>query len=142
MKMNTQYIQQVLELFLGQCGYFYKATKANIKKSKDFFETFPFVFFNDHFQNELYQIIKTYPYQPYLNTNTDMKIYCYMIYEAFSKKHNLSYKSYETFYDDFEMRCFHETYVYKHYKKNTIHTLIVCVVLICCLLIYINIQEE
>ena len=35
MKINKEYIQETIELFLSQCGYFYEPNKANMKKIKD-----------------------------------------------------------------------------------------------------------
>lgn len=142
MKINKEYIQETIELFLSQCGYFYEPNKANMKKIKDLFEALPFFFFDLHIQGVLYDLLKQHHYTTYINTNEDMKFYCYMLYKECSKTLNLSHKSYHVFYDDFKLRCFRETYHYKHYKKNNIHTLLFCIIIICCVLLYINMCSQ
>ena len=57
--INKYYIQELLENLLSQIGWYYKGTKSNKKKIIVFFESLPFFFFNEKYQNIIYDIIKS-----------------------------------------------------------------------------------
>ena len=58
MKINLHFVKEYLETSLSQLAYFYVPSKANKKKVKDYFESFPFFFFDLALQNQLYAFIQ------------------------------------------------------------------------------------
>ena len=140
MKLNIYFIQEWLEITLSQIGYFYEPTKANNKRIIDFFESFPFFFFNLTFQNEIYTIIKKRPITSYYDSNENMKTFCYLIYKDFNIKYNIPVKTQEEFYANLRYQLHHETSKYKQWKKNNIHTYIFILMIIALGGIYYYIQ--
>ena len=118
--MNVHYIQETLETILSQIGYFYHPTKANKKKIIDFFQSFPYFFFDTHFQNILFEIVQLYPIRSFYDSNEDMRHYCYLIYKHFMQTHNAEYKSQEEFYAHFQYVLESETHMYKKWKQKNI----------------------
>lgn len=141
MQINKYFAQETLEYFLSQCCYFYVPSKANKKKITDLFESLPFFFFDVHIQGILFHVLRDKSYVSSLDNQKDLSEYCYYVYETFSKMLNITYKPKETFFSDFHLRCFHETYKYKYIKKKYIHhaIYILIVILLCilyCLYLY------
>jgi len=141
MKLNVNFIQEGLEVFLAQIGYFYEPTKANRKRIVDFFESFPFFFYNLEFQNEIYNIIKKRPIRSYYDTTENMKEFCYLIYNDFNTKYNIPIKSQEEFYANLKYQLHHETAKYKQWKKNNIHSYIFIIVIFLIVGIYYYFQK-
>lgn len=120
-KINMYYIQETLEQFLSQLGYYYQPNKPNKKKIQDLFESLPFFFYQEHIQNVLYKVIKKQPLVSFYDNNENMKYFCYFIYTEFSKIYQLKYKSQEDFYNGMKHRLYHGTMQYKEWKKNNLH---------------------
>ena len=120
-KINMYYIQETLEQFLSQLGYYYQSNKPNKKKIQDLFESLPFFFYEEHIQNVLYKVIKKQPLVSFYDNNENMKYFCYFIYTEFSKIYQLKYKSQEDFYNGMKHRLYHGTMRYKEWKKNNLH---------------------
>jgi hypothetical protein len=130
MQINTYYSQEALEILLSQLSSFYEPSKVNKKKLKLFFETMPFFFFDPHSQNTLYVITKEKPCSSFLDSQEDMKQYCFYLYQEFSKRMNVPCKSFADFFHDFDLRCFHESEKYKQIKRNFIHTILFVILLL------------
>lgn len=137
MKINKYFIQETLENMLGQLGYYYQPTKANKKRVCDFFESLPFFFFEINFQNRLYETIKTYPIKSYIDSNENMRDFCYFIYKDFSRKYQLNYKEKELFYKIINYQLHNETKKFKKWKQNNIHTYVFILILCIFLIFYI-----
>lgn len=138
--INKYYIQEVLENLLSQVGWYYKSNKSNKKKIITFFESLPFFFFNEIYQNDLYTIIKIEKLSNYIDKNKDMKDFCYNIYLKFSYKYNLRYKNKDKFYDDFLIKIKNNTDSYIKIKKTTYHNIYFFIVIFIILLTYIYIK--
>ncbi len=132
MQINTYYSQEALEVMLSQLASFYKPSKVNKKNLKLFFATMPFFFFDLHSQNTLYMIIKDKPCSSFLDTQDNMKQYCFYLYQEFSKRMNVPCKCFTDFFSDFDLKCFHESEKYKQIKRNNMHTILFVILLIIC----------
>ena len=139
-QLNPYYIQETLERLLSQLGLFYKPCQSNKKKVKDFFLSFPFFFYHDTLQNELYDIIHNKPITSYYDSNETMMNYCFYIYESFSLKYKLNFKTKEEFYEDSKRQMSQESYRYKQWKQSNIrHYLFIALF---CLLIILYVLFE
>ena len=142
MKINKYFVQETIESLLSQLGYFYIPTKANKKRVCDFFQSLPFFFFDLPIQNKLYDIIHIRPLKSYIDSNEDMKEFCYYIYHDFSKIYQMNYKTSQEFYEHFKQQLYSETIKYKKWKKNNIHTYIFIVVFFVFLGIYLYVEMK
>tara|TARA_B110000003_G_C16360304_1_gene422402 strand:+ start:93 stop:533 length:441 start_codon:yes stop_codon:yes gene_type:complete len=130
MKINLHFVKEYLETSLSQLAYFYVPTKANKKKVKDYFESFPFFFFDLALQNQLYAFIQKRPIVSYYDSNENLKTFCYLIYKDFNLSYDLPIKTQEDFYKHLEFQIHSETAKYKQWKKNNIHHFLFFVLLI------------
>ena len=96
-----------------------------------------FFFFNEKYQNIIYDIIKSEKLSTYIDKNKDMKLFCYNIYLKFSYKLNLKYKSQEKFYNDFLIKVKHNTDSYIKIKKVTYHNIYFFIIIFIILSSYI-----
>ena len=135
--INKYYIQELLENLLSQIGWYYKGTKSNKKKIIVFFESLPFFFFNERYQNIIYDIIKSEKLSSYIDNNKDMKLFCYNIYLKFSYQLNLKYKSQKKFYNDFLIKVNNNTESYIKIRKVTYHNIYFFTVIFIILSLYI-----
>lgn len=103
---NKKYIQTVIEQYLSQIGYNYSPTKPNKKKIQELFDSLSFFFFNDEYQNILYDILNQYCISDHIDRHSDMKKLCYCIYEDVSLKLGFTYDDIKT-YDEF-----YKSYIY------------------------------
>ena len=138
--INKYYIQEVLENLLSQVGWYYKSNKSNKKKIIIFFESLPFFFFNETYQNNLYNIIKNEKLINYIDKNEHMKDFCYNVYLKFSYKYNLRYKNKQQFYDNFLVKVKNNTDSYIKIKKVTFHNIYFFILIIIIITIYIYIK--
>uniref|UniRef100_A0A6C0KNZ0 Uncharacterized protein n=1 Tax=viral metagenome TaxID=1070528 RepID=A0A6C0KNZ0_9ZZZZ len=141
MRLNVHYIQETLESILSQIGYFYQPTKANKKKIIDFFQTFPYFFFDIHFQNVLYKIIQNHPIRSFYDSNNHMQDYCYLIYKDFMLTHETTYKSQEEFYAHLKYVLENETHMYKKWKQKNIHNYLFFFMIVFLIILYYFINK-
>jgi hypothetical protein len=137
MKLNLYFVQELLERLLSQLGFFYTPSTANKKRIKDFFVSFPFFFFSNELQNELYEIIQHKPITSYYDDAEKCQDYCYYIYSTFSIKHNLTPKTKENFYMDCERQMRFGTEQHRQWRQNNIKDYIfICLFILLFILFY------
>tara|TARA_B100000674_G_C37689120_1_gene845136 strand:- start:397 stop:852 length:456 start_codon:yes stop_codon:yes gene_type:complete len=140
--INNYYVQELIEKMMGQLSIFYIANKSNKKMIIDFFEAFPFFFFDKEKQNMLYDIIKKYQIKAYIDRNNDLSHLCYNIYREVSIKINLEYKTYENFMYNTKFELYSDTVKIEQTKKNKIHSYLIYVIIILFMILYIYIYKK
>lgn len=131
MQFNLFFIQESLEHILAPLGYFYVPSNANKKRAKDFFESFPYFFYDIHFQNKLYEIIQSKPITSYCDSKEHIQEYCFFIYFEFSTHYGLKPKSKDEFYKKMLEQLYHGSERHKKWKQNNIQDYIfICLLIV------------
>ena len=122
--INKYFVREYLEMTLSQVGHFYKPTKANKKKVVDYFNSLPFFFLNENIQNVLYKSIAKHNIHIFVDTRSDMKDFCYNVYETFCLQHRVSPKTFSEFYENIENKLYSEEYFSYKERQAHIHTFV------------------
>lgn len=135
--MNKYYQQEILYTILGNVSYFYEKNKKSYnKKCKDFIMSLPFVIFPDESKNELFKIIIDNPIDSYLDSQDDLKKYCFYIYKKFSMFLSLEYDDYEKFHEQIKFKIENDNQVIREIRYKYIKMFIFLFIMIFIIVIY------
>ena len=123
-------------MILGQIGKFYTPTKSNKKMVLKFFESLPFIFFDDKQQNTIYNILKNYQISSYLDSAKDLSTVSYFIYRDLSLSLEIPFESYEMFQKKINFELYSDKIKIKQFHKNINNSYLFFIVILILMLGY------
>ena len=134
--LNKYFIQETLFMLLGQMSVFYKPTKSNKKMILRFFESLPFLFFDEKQQNVIYNILKSYQISSYIDRTQDLRMLSYFLYRDVSLSLELPFESYEKFQEKINFELHSDKIKLQQYQKNINNTYLFFIVILIIMLGY------
>ena len=134
--LNKYFIQETLFMLLGQMSVFYKPTKSNKKMILRFFESLPFLFFDEKQQNVIYNILKSYQISSYIDRTQDLMMLSYFLYRDLSLSLEIPFESYEKFQEKINFELHSDKIKLQQYQKNINNTYLFFIVILIIMLGY------
>lgn len=134
--LNKYFIQETLFMLLGQMSVFYKPTKSNKKMILRFFESLPFLFFDEKQQNVIYNILKSYQISSYIDRTQDLRMLSYFLYRDVSLSLEIPFESYEKFQEKINFELHSDKIKLQQYQKNINNTYLFFIVILIIMLGY------